>query len=99
VHARVSYIDAESGDRIDDVVSQVKSDILPRLREQDGYKGFTVLADRSSGRLLGISYWESEEALQASEEVANQTRSQAAETAGSPEPRVERYEVAVDDME
>ena len=99
MHARVSYIDADSADRIDAVIEQVESDILPKLKEQDGFKGFTVLADRESGRLIGLSYWESEDALKASEEVANQTRSEAADTAGSPEPRVERYEVAVDDME
>jgi heme-degrading monooxygenase HmoA len=99
VHARVSYIDAESGDRIDGVIEQVESDVLPQLKDQDGFKGFTVLADRSSGRLIGISFWESEEALSGSEEVADQARQEAAETAGSPEPRVERYEVAIDVME
>ena len=99
MHARVSYIDAESGDRIDGVIEKVESDVVPQLKDQDGFKGFTVLADRSSGRLIGISFWESEDALQASEEVADQSRKQAAEAAGSPEPRVERYEVAIDVME
>jgi heme-degrading monooxygenase HmoA len=98
VHARVSYIQAESGDRIDEVVSQVESDVVPTLKGQDGFKGFTVLADRSSGQLVGISFWESEEAMKASEEVGDQTRRQAAETAGGPEPRVHRFEVALDVM-
>ncbi len=99
MHARVSYIDAESADRIDGVVEQVESDIVPTLKEQDGFKGMTVLADRESGRMIALTYWESEDALKTSEEVANKARGEAAETAGSPEPRVERYEVAVDEME
>ena len=98
MHARVSYIDAQP-DKLDDVIGQVESDVVPTLKDQDGFKGFTVLADRESGRMIGISFWESEDALSASDEVADRTRGEAAETAGSPEPRVERYQVAVDVMD
>ena len=97
MHARASYIQAQP-DRVDEVVRQVESDVIPTLKEQDGFKGFTVLADRDSGQLVGLSFWESEEAMQASEEVGDQTRQQAAETANAPEPRVHRFEVAVDVM-
>ena len=95
MHARVSYIQAQA-DRIDDVVAQVKSDVVPTLAGQDGFKGFTVLVDRDSGQVVGISFWESEDAMKASEEVADQSRREAADTAAAPEPRVHRFEVAVD---
>ena len=98
MHARVTFIDAEV-DRIDDTIRTVESDVLPRLKEQDGFKGFTVLAERSSGHMIGISFWESEDALRASEEVAEQSRNEAAEAAGSLQPRVERHEVVIDEME
>jgi heme-degrading monooxygenase HmoA len=98
MHARVSYLDAEQ-DKVDDVLGQVESDIVPSMKDQDGFKGFTVLVERSSGRLMAISFWDSEDAMKASEEWADQSRGEAAETAGSPEPRVERYEVAIDVME
>ncbi len=98
MNARVTYIDGEP-DKVDDVIGQVESDVLPTLKDQDGFKGFTVLADRSSGRLIGISFWESEDALSASEEAIRQSRDEAAQTAGSAEPRVERYEVAIDVMD
>jgi hypothetical protein len=35
---------------------QLEADQLPRYREQPGYRGFTVLADHVSGKVIGISY-------------------------------------------
>jgi heme-degrading monooxygenase HmoA len=95
MEARVSTIEGQP-DRIDNVLSQVESDILPALQQQDGFKGFTLLVDRSSGKVVGLSYWESAAARQASEEVGRQSRERAAETAGGSSPTVEVFEVAVD---
>jgi heme-degrading monooxygenase HmoA len=84
-------------DRVDAVVQQVESDVLPTLREQDGFKGFTFLVDRTSGKVVGTSYWESPEAMDASEQAIRAGREQAAESSGaSGGPNVELYEVAVD---
>jgi heme-degrading monooxygenase HmoA len=88
-----------SPDRIDDATRQLREEQLPQFKEQQGYKGFTVMADRGSGNVVGVTFWESEDALQQSEEVGNQARRTAAETGGaSAEPQVERYEVLLDDM-
>jgi heme-degrading monooxygenase HmoA len=98
MHARTGRLQV-SPDRLDDVVGQLQSDQIPRYREQQGYKGFTVLANRQSGEVIGVSFWENEDALQAAEELGQQARAQAAETgqAGA-EPAVDRWEVLVDDM-
>ncbi len=96
MNARVTYIDGEP-DRIDDVIGQVESDVLPTLKDQDGFKGFTVLADRSSGRLIGISFWESEADVQASGGGSGYYRQRMADFAGllvSP-PTTTTHEVAV----
>jgi hypothetical protein len=37
----------------------------------DGFKGMIALGDRQSGKTLGITFRESEEAMRASEEAAN----------------------------
>ena len=88
-----------SPDRIDDVVANLRDETIPRYREQSGYKGFTVLADRSSGKVVGISFWESQADLEASEELAAQARGSAAETGqAQAEPVRDAYEVLLDDM-
>jgi hypothetical protein len=62
-----------------------------------GIEGFTLMADRASGRLVAVSYWESESDMQASEEATRESREAAAEAVGaSGGPRVERYEVLLD---
>ena len=98
MHARHTTLQLSAA-KIDDAVRQLEQEQLPKFREQDGYKGFTVLADRATGMVVGITFWESEEALRASEELASQARGQASETgeAGG-EPDVAQLEVLIDDM-
>ena len=49
----------------------------------DGFKGMIALGDRQSGKTLGITFWESEEAMRASEEEANRLREESAEAGGT----------------
>ena len=56
----------------------------PTIRKMDGCLGATYLVDRKSGRHLGITLWESEEKLRASEATINQMRAQISQEAGAP---------------
>ena len=98
MHARMTTIEGQA-DRIDEAVREVESTVLPVLREQDGFKGFTVHVNRSSGKVVGTSYWESQKAMEASEEAVGPSREDAAARAGaSGGPTVEHFEVAIDTM-
>ncbi len=97
MHARMTTIEGQA-DRIDEAVSEVESTVLPVLKEQDGFKGFTVHVNRSTGKIVGTSYWESQEAMEASEEAIRPSREDAAERAGATAPTVEQFEVAIDTM-
>jgi serine phosphatase RsbU (regulator of sigma subunit) len=44
------------------------------LRQMDGFEGLYVFLDRQSGKLIAITLWESEEAMQRSEESARPLR-------------------------
>jgi heme-degrading monooxygenase HmoA len=94
MHARVSIFEG-SPDRIDDSLRQVREQVLPRAREMDGFKGLIALGDRQSGKTLGITLWESEEAMRASEEAANRMRTESAEASEEQIAGVERYEVGL----
>jgi heme-degrading monooxygenase HmoA len=83
--------------RIDEAVAQVEEEDLPTWRDIDGFKGFTLLIDRSSGKAVGTSYWATQEQMQASEDAVKASRERAAETGGATSPpQVERFEVALD---
>jgi heme-degrading monooxygenase HmoA len=97
MHARVTVIEGQP-DRADAVIEQVRSEVVPMLEGLDGFKGFTVLVDRSSGKLLATSYWETAEARDASAQAVEQSRDQATQTSGASAAKVENYEVAVDTM-
>ena len=65
----------------------------------DGFKGMIALGERHSGRTLGITFWEREEAMRASEEAAHRLRKESAEAGGGTIASVERYEVGLFEVE
>jgi heme-degrading monooxygenase HmoA len=96
MHARVSRIEMDPG-KIDDSIKEIEEGILPTLKGTDGFKALMVGVDRSSGKVIGVAYWDSEEAMKAAEEVGDSSRKQAAEAGGATSrPEVERYEVAIE---
>lgn len=98
MHARTGTIEL-SPDRIDDAVAALENEQLPRYRETSGYKGFTVLANRSTGKVIGVSFWESEDDLRASEQLGSEARQTAKDAGGGQDDPVrEDWEVLLDDM-
>ena len=94
MYARVTTIEG-APDKMDDASRHVQEQTLPQLQQMDGFKGFAALGDRQSGKLLGVAFWENEEALRATEEAVSNVRSGAAEAAGGTVAGVEQYEVFV----
>jgi heme-degrading monooxygenase HmoA len=94
MHARVTTMEGSS-ERLDEGLREIKEEVLPQLQQQDGFKGFVVFDNRQNGKLVGFSLWESEQAMQASEEVADRTRRESAQTMSDTIAGVERYEVAL----
>ena len=94
MYARLTTIEG-SPDKMDDATRHVQEQTLPQLQQMDGFKGFVALGDRNSGKLLGVAFWESEEALRATEEAVSSVRSGAAEATDGTVVGVEQYEVIV----
>ena len=91
-------------DQKDEGLRYAQENIVPSLQEMGGFEGVYLLVDRQSGKVLTITLWESEEALRASEEEANQLRSEhsgrwdqvpTSEAGGQDVAGVEWYEVAI----
>jgi heme-degrading monooxygenase HmoA len=97
MHARMSTLEGSPGE-MDEGLRDVREHVLPLLKQQEGFKGFIALGNRQSGELIGITFWESEQAMQASEEVGLRARSETAEDTGEEIEGVERYEVGLFEM-
>ena len=94
MYARISTLEG-SPEHIDEGLRQVRENVLPQIQLQEGFKGMVALADRQTGKTLGITFWESEEALKASEEAADRLREDSAEAMSDTIAGVERYEVGL----
>jgi heme-degrading monooxygenase HmoA len=94
MYARLTTIEG-TPEKMDDAERHVREQTLPQLQQMEGFKGFVALGNRQSGRLLGLAFWESEEALRATEEAMPSVRSGAAEAGGGTVAGVEEFEVFV----
>jgi heme-degrading monooxygenase HmoA len=97
MHARVTTLQMDPAN-VDQVRDQLEAEDVPEFQQLDGFKGMTLLTDRQSGKTVAITFWESEDALQRSEDAVKGARQRAAERGGAGEPQVERLEVILDTM-
>jgi heme-degrading monooxygenase HmoA len=82
-------------DKIDETVRFAEESILPAVRLIEGARGVLGLADRKSGDVTIITFWENAEAMRASEQEADRLRSQTAEKSGGTITGVERYDAVL----
>ena len=92
--ARVSKF-MEPRNRIDDDIRDSKESVKELLDRTSGSEGVYYLVDREAGRTMAITFWESEEALRASEDVAARIREESTARIGGDIVTVEHYEVAL----
>jgi heme-degrading monooxygenase HmoA len=90
--ARVSTLRGRP-ERLDEAARVMQEEAVPFARQQPGFKAAYWLADRSTGTVLAVSLWESEEAMRASEAAVEPRRRQSAERLGATIESVEGYEV------
>jgi len=97
MYARVTTIQGPPAS-VDESIIVTREKALPQARQIQGFKGALSLVDRTTGKGLTITLWESEESLRTSDEAASQIRSDAVSAiSGAEIVSVERYEVAIDE--
>ena len=85
--------------RLENAIELFKESVVPALREQDGYQGVYVLLS-PEGKVLAITFWESEEAAEAGVAGGRSFYAQQIEkfvTLYRSPPGREHYEVVVAD--
>src|ERR1700730_6601407 len=85
-----------SPENTDDVINHVRETVIPMYEGQAGYKGFRLLIDHSNGKGLGVSYWDSEDAMRDTDSIGEQARKGAADAGGGSVEGVDRYEIIID---
>jgi heme-degrading monooxygenase HmoA len=90
MHARVTRSETPP-DKVEEGIKRLKENVIPKVKTLEGFKGGYWLVDRMSGKGFGITLFENEAALRATEDAAAQLRSQAPSVMKI--TGVERYEV------
>jgi hypothetical protein len=92
MHVRISTIEGDAG-KIDEAVATINEKVLPVLKGIEGFTAANFLADRSSGKLIGLAFWDSESALDASAEAVNPIRTAVADVMRGKVVSVESFEL------
>ena len=96
MYARLSRFAGLPPERIDQTLREFEEGQLPQMEKLDGFKGVMVGVDRSEGKAVAITFWETPQSLRMSDKLADEAR-QAAMASAQPsrEPIVDRYEVII----
>jgi quinol monooxygenase YgiN len=96
VHARSTTIIAQP-DRIDDGIALLEDELMALVTHIRGCTGLSLLVDRSTGRYIATSSWDSAEAMLASDnnEQLQPVRQRLLDTLGADSLDVQEWEIAV----
>lgn len=90
-YARVSIYGA---DDLDELLAGFES-VTDDLKQIDGFSHAYFMADRNHKRAISITFWDSEDALNASSRQADELRKRGTAPAGASVDSVEAFEVAL----
>jgi hypothetical protein len=99
MYARVTTFPGLAPERIKATLEEFTQHHLPKLAQEPGYCGVWAGIDYTGGRAIAVTYWESTDALHASDTLANEVRAAAVTKAGvdrNRPPIIDRYEVVLD---
>ena len=97
MYARVTTFPGLAPERIKATL-ELREERLPKFERASGYRGMWAGVDYTGGRAIAVTYWESLEALHATDKLAADIRAVAVTRAGvdrNRPPITDRYEIVV----
>ena len=95
-YVRMTTLQADPS-KLEEGIRFGREQALATLRQQPGFEGTRLLVDRTSGKMISVTLWASEEAARAAESTLNQARTQAAQLVGAATPTTEIFEMVVNE--
>lgn len=84
-----------SPDQIEQMITNFEGRVMPAAKQGMGYAGAALYVNRETGQAADVTFWESAQALAASEVLGIATRTQAAESTGFKIVNVERFQIVL----
>lgn len=97
MYARVTVVQG-SPDKVEQGIESFNGAVLPAVKAVDGYRGAFLLVDRTTGKGMGITLWESEDARQRGATAVESARAATIAAMGGTVPPVDEYDVVASDL-
>jgi hypothetical protein len=94
MHAQLTTIEASPA-RLDDAIRFFREQVLPQLRQTEGFVEFIALSDRQGGKLVGVVLWENEELMHSLEDVLSLIRGGISHPPGGAVVGADTYTVSI----
>jgi hypothetical protein len=94
MHAQLTTMETSPA-RLEDAIRFFREQVLPQLRQMEGFEEFIVLSDLQNGKLVGVVLWENEEVMHSLEEVLSLTRGGISHPLGGAVVGAENYAVSI----
>ena len=94
MHAQLSTMETSPA-RLEDAIRFFREQVLPQLRQMEGFEELIVLSDLQNGKLVSVVLWENEEVIHSLEEVLSRTRGGLSHPLGGAVLGAENYAVSI----
>jgi heme-degrading monooxygenase HmoA len=94
MHAQLSTMETSPA-RLEDAIRFFRQQVLPQLRQMEGFEELIVLSDLQNGKLVSVVLWENEEVMHSLEEVLSRTRGGLSHPLGGAVLGAENYAVSI----
>ena len=81
-----------SPEKLEQTIQNYQQQLLPVMKQEAGFRGAVLLANRATGAAQSVTLWESEEAERASRPTGERLRAQAVQSSGGRVLDVESYD-------
>jgi hypothetical protein len=87
-----------SPDQVGQMISALSESVMPAAKQAMGYSGAALYLSRDTGQAAAATFWESAQALAASEPMGIGTRTEVAASTGAKIVDVQRFQIVLVDL-
>jgi heme-degrading monooxygenase HmoA len=82
-------------EKVDDGIRHFQENVVASYKGVAGFKGAYMLVNRRTGKIVGITLWDTEANMQATGRTSEQLRAAGSQVVSGTTPAPEEYEVVV----
>ena len=83
-------------EKVDDGIRHFRENVVASYKDVAGFEGAYLLVNRKTGKVMGITLWNTEANMQATGRKSEQLRAAGSQVVSGTTPEPEEYEVVVE---